>query len=216
MFKLTTGSVYARPFHLSFHVILITILLNSIAIKIKSNSCMLSVPTQISGIEYLKARFHPSSPFWVSSSLLYLHIFKSVLKNMEACLIKRTAKCSDIQEKSTALDKTVTGWPFADMSKLAFTAQIQDVGKNTDFLFQKSRSCRPDFRAMYKHYFHSIRERAITNETKVLQGLRCPGFSSRAVAVSCSAAAPWGDAPSQACHVCWGLANWPLAQQINC
>lgn len=54
---------------------------------------------------------------------------------MEAHLIEWTAKCSDIQEKSTALDKTVTGCPFADMSELAFTAQIQDVGKNTDFLF---------------------------------------------------------------------------------
>lgn len=61
---------------------------------------------------------------------------------MEAHLIEWIAKCSDIQEKSTVLDKTVTGWPFADMSELAFTAQIQDVGKNTDFLFQKLRSYR--------------------------------------------------------------------------
>lgn len=131
----------------------------------------------------LKARFDPSSPFWISSSLLYLHIFSSVLKNMEAHLVEWTAKCSDIQEKSTALDKTVAGWPFADMSEIAFTAHIQDVGKNTDFLFQKSRSYRPDFRDMYNGYFQGIREFATTNETKVLQGLRCPGFSPPAVAV---------------------------------
>lgn len=101
---------------------------------------------------------------------------------MKAHLIGWTAKRSDIQEKSTALDKTVARSPFADVSEMAFTAQIQDVDKNTDFLFQKSRSYRPDFRDMYKGYFQGIREFATTNETKVLQGLRCPGFSSPAVA----------------------------------
>lgn len=40
---------------------------------------------------------------------------------MEVHLIEWTAKCSDIQEESDTSDKHVTSWPFADISKLAFT-----------------------------------------------------------------------------------------------
>lgn len=114
---------------------------------------------------------------------------------MEAHLIEWTAKCSDIQEQSTVLDKTVTGWPFADMSELTFTAQIQDVGKTTDSLFQKSRT---DFRDAYKHYFQAIRKFTTTKETKVLQGLRLfiPSSGTAHGKVSCSAAAPQWDSPS--------------------
>lgn len=186
MFKLTTGSVYARPFHLSFHVILITILLNSIAIKIKSNSCMLSAPTQISGIS--EGQILPLFSFLdtIFYILYILYILPSISSYFQISLEKHGSSSNwvdsgDIQEKSTALNKTVAGWAFADMSEMAFTAQIQDVDKNTDFLFQKSRSYRPGFRDMYKGYFQGVREFATTNESKVLQGLRCPGFSSPAV-----------------------------------
>lgn len=89
---------------------------------------------------------------------------------MEVHLIEWTAKCSDIQEQSATLDKSVTIWPFADISKLAFITQICDVGKHTvlDFLFRKSRSYSPDFRDTNQLYFQAIRECATTNENKLL------------------------------------------------
>jgi len=78
MFKLTTGSVYARPLHLSFHVILITIPSNSIAIKIESSSCTLSAPlTQILCIAQGQILPHSFLDIIFPSML---HIFKSLLK----------------------------------------------------------------------------------------------------------------------------------------
>lgn len=135
MFKLTTGSVYAKPFHLSFHLILITIFKNSIAIKLKATAVCFQLPPKYQVL--LKARFHPSSPFWISSSILYLHIFRSVLKNMEAHLIEWTAECSGIQEKSIALDKTVTGWPFADIVWAGFHSTNSGCGQNHRFSVSK-------------------------------------------------------------------------------
>lgn len=89
---------------------------------------------------------------------------------MEVHLIEWTAKCSDIQEQSATLDKSVTSWPFAGISKLASTTEIRDVGTHTvlDFLFQKSRSCSPDLRDTHQFYFQAIRECAATNENKLL------------------------------------------------
>lgn len=50
-----------------------------------------------------------------------IRISKLLLKNVEVHLIEWTAKCSDIQEQSATSDKSVTSWPFADISKLAST-----------------------------------------------------------------------------------------------
>lgn len=120
MFKLTTGSAYARPLRLSFYVILITIPLNSTAIKIQSNGCALSAPpTQILRIS--QGRILPVSFFLDIIFPSTIHIFKSLLKTVEVHVIEWTAKCSDIQEQSATLDKSATSRPFADISKLAFT-----------------------------------------------------------------------------------------------
>lgn len=119
MFKLTTGSVDARPFHLSFHVILITILLNSIAIKMESNSCTLSaLSTQMLCIA--RGQFLPLS-FFMDIICPSIRIFKPLLKIVKVHLSKWTAKRSNIQEQSAPLDKIVTSWLFADISNMVFT-----------------------------------------------------------------------------------------------
>ena len=89
---------------------------------------------------------------------------------MEAHLIEWTAKCSDIQEQSAASDNSVTSWPFADISKLAFTMEIRDVGKHRvlDILLRESRSYSRDFRDTYQLYFHAVGECATKNLIKLL------------------------------------------------